>query len=109
MAKINFPPPIYSIPEITDPLGKGWGQPNRENIKLSLSHAWMDQKSFDQLLNYQSSDPTGVYSGKMWKRKIRIGQNRNSRWYLIFFDKERINGKGQEVCPMRYFRIGIEP
>lgn len=62
------------VPEITDPLGKGWRQPKLEDIEFSLSHAHMSQESFNQLYNYELSIPSGVYDGKMWRSRDRRGR-----------------------------------
>jgi hypothetical protein len=54
---------------MTDPLGKHWEQPSREEILVDDYHAVMTKKSFDQLKDYSQSQPTGVYEGKMWRRQ----------------------------------------
>lgn len=56
-----------SIPPMSDPLGQHWKQPSRGKIEIDCTHALMPRSAFDQLLEYSSSIPTGVYSGKMWK------------------------------------------
>jgi len=68
------------IPEITNPLGKHWDQPDKKNILLDDTHALMDKRTFDGLLEYSSSIPSGVYAGKMWKCKYIDG------WGLRWFD-----------------------
>jgi len=61
------------IPPITHPLGKGWDQPDTEKIHLSDYSASMKQKECDALKEYSTSNPTGVYAGKMWKRRVDDG------------------------------------
>lgn len=60
---------MNAIPPITDPLGKYWKQPPADAIVLDDTHALMEQAAFDALLDYSSSIPSGVYDGKMWKRR----------------------------------------
>lgn len=60
------------IPEMTDPLGRHWDQPDRQFLffvgtgEEEVVH--IGQKEFDQLAVYDTSMPSGVYPGKMWKR-----------------------------------------
>jgi hypothetical protein len=56
------------IPPIVDPLGGGWGQPERENILVDDTHAVMSEADFERLAEYSCSIPSGVYPGKMWRR-----------------------------------------
>ena len=67
------------IPPMNHPLGKHWMQPNAQDIDIDDTHALMDEKSFNELKDYSGSLPSGVYEGKMWKRKC-IG-----RWYLFWY------------------------
>jgi hypothetical protein len=57
----------HPIPPITDPMGKGWRQPNRFDIEIDSTHAVMSRKTFEQLSEYSCSTPSGVYPGKMWR------------------------------------------
>lgn len=70
---------INTIPVITDPLGVHWKQPARDKIEIDDTHAMMNEISFNQLSEYSSSIPTGVYIGKMWKS---FGGN---EWILRWF------------------------
>ena len=56
------------IPPITDPMGRHWDQPPREDILVDDEHAVMTASTFTALLEYSSSIPSGVYDGKMWRR-----------------------------------------
>lgn len=67
------------IPEITDPRGKHWEQPNRSEILIDELYAAMTLKAFNELNDYSMSTPTGVYPGKMWKTKHK------DKWYLRWF------------------------
>lgn len=70
------------IPVITDPLGAHWQQPEIDDIEVDDTHALMSKSSFDKLLEYSTTIPSGVYIGKMWK-----GQYRQGPWYLAWFSK----------------------
>lgn len=68
--------PLHSltvIPAMTDPLGRYWTQPGRNEIAVDDTHAVMSRRSFDLLSEYSRSKPTGVYPGKMWKAVTREG------------------------------------
>ena len=69
------------IPEMTDPLGKHWPQPKRSKILIDDTHALMDKETFDQLLEYSSSLPSGVYEGKMWKKAFGLDHEWQLGWY----------------------------
>ena len=57
-----------SIPASTDPMGRHWDQPSRDEILVDDTHAIMTVPTFTKLLEYSSSMPSGVYDGKMWRR-----------------------------------------
>lgn len=97
------------VPEITDPLGKHWGQPGLEEISFSMINAFMSEESFKKLANYQTSFPTGVYPGKMWKRKAWIGVTSKEVWLLLYYDNGPKNEKGETMCSIKYFYIQIQP
>jgi hypothetical protein len=63
---------IDVIPPITDPLGKYWDQPPREAIEIDDTHALMTYQTMKKLHNYESTIPTGVYPGKIWRRKDQL-------------------------------------
>lgn len=58
----------------------------------------MTAQQFGQLRNYQHTDPSGVYVGKMWRWR-----NRRGNWYLIYYKP----GKDADHCSMGQFRIQI--
>ena len=86
---------ITEIPPITDPLGRYWEQPDRDNILIDDQHALMTREDFKQLHNYSASIPSGVYVGKMWKRKFR------DKWYLSWYgphdDPDRCSINHREI------------
>lgn len=55
------------IPPMIHPLGRHWQQPPRHHITVDDRHALMDRRAFEQLAEYSTSVPSGVYDGKMWK------------------------------------------
>lgn len=70
---------VNEIPPITEPMGQYWRQPDRREILLDNTHALMTKTTFEQLLDYSHSQPTGVYPGKMWKKGGPTG------WWLHWF------------------------
>lgn len=75
------------IPPITDPLGRSWRQPPLERILLDDSHAVMDTATFQALLEYSTTLPTGVYPGKMWRAQGFDARTRRwtGSWFLRWF------------------------
>ena len=67
------------IPKMLDPLGAHWSQPSRSEILVDDENAMMDWDTMYQLKTYDFSFPTGVYPGKMWKRKC------GTLWYLYWY------------------------
>lgn len=57
------------IPRMTHPLSSAWEQPDRSRITVDATHAMMSQKTFEELMEYSASQPTGAYEGKMWRRE----------------------------------------
>lgn len=55
------------IPAITHELGRYWEAPKREAILVDETHAMMSSEDYGKLLNYETSIPSGVYDGKMWR------------------------------------------
>jgi len=90
-------PACCEIPEMTDPLGKSWDQPDKEEIVLRDGMAWMSPEAFEKLAVYSFSDPTALYLGKMWRAE------RDGQWWLRFVTKDRDDN---EVIIS--FRIGGE-
>jgi len=61
------------IPAMTDPLGRSWEQPPASEILVDESHAVMTNTTLLRLHAYDHSIPTGVYTGKMWRRREASG------------------------------------
>lgn len=75
----------WTLPVMDDPMGKHWRQPRglRDRVKLFETHAVISEADFFALPNYESSFPSGVYPGKVW---------RCGRKWLRWYGPER-NGK----------------
>lgn len=58
---------VHVVPAMTDPLGKHFRQPRREAILIGQDTAFMSRATFDKLSEYSTTNPSGVYPGKMWK------------------------------------------
>lgn len=69
----------HPVPPMTNPLGRYWDQPPREEIAIDDDVALMSQKTFNVLLNYSHTLPSGKYEGKMWKAHFSDG------WYLRWY------------------------
>lgn len=70
---------IELVPAITDPMGRHWQQPKRENVLVDATHACCTRRDFEALLEYSSTIPDGKYVGKMWKR------HEPPRWLLCWY------------------------
>lgn len=57
------------VPPMTHPLSAHWRQPERRGILMDDHSALMSAADFHLLHEYSSTNPSGVYDGKMWKRK----------------------------------------
>ena len=87
---------MNNIPAMTNPLGKYWQQPDPKNFIVSYKYVLMTQKEFDELLEYSSSVPSGVYIGKLWK------SHWSGIWKLVWLsegDKEKtyLNNNYREI------------
>lgn len=69
----------HLIPPITDPLGRSWQQPSLAQILVDDTHAVMTPATLNTLLEYNTSRPSGVYPGKMWKSYFA------GAWYLNWY------------------------
>ena len=58
------------LPRMVDPLGKHWGQPIglRDRVRVFETHATIDDADWRRLPRYESSYPSGTYTGKAWRR-----------------------------------------
>lgn len=72
------------IPPMTDPLGRYWDQPNVSEVLIDDTHALVSRSAFDKLNQYDTSIPSGVYPGKMWKCRQRGVMY--LRWYGLADD-----------------------
>ena len=72
-----------SVLEQIPPLPKeyiGWEAPDRSEIlAIDKDYALMRQDTLDRLLDYTHSQPTSLYSGKMWKAK-----SQEDKWMLCW-------------------------
>ncbi len=72
------------IPPMTHELSRAWNQPDTSQILIDDTHAAMSEKTFFQLKEYSTSQPSGVYEGKMWRRHQRY-ENAPPEWLLCWF------------------------
>lgn len=58
------------LPRMTDPLGRLWQQPAglRDRVRVFETHATIPEADWRALPRYETSLPSGVYPGKVWRR-----------------------------------------
>jgi hypothetical protein len=69
------------IPQITDPLGRYWSQPDSATLEMDETHVLMETAIFNRIAEYSTTLPTAVYPGKMWR--AHFGDD----WYLCWYAK----------------------
>lgn len=82
------------IPIMTNPLGKSWRQPGLEKLIFRDDYVLMDKRSFDILHNYETSYPSGVYEGKIWR----------SGGTLMWYDSHETD---KNLCTVKSIAIAI--
>jgi hypothetical protein len=94
------------IPEMTNPLGKYWEQPDRNEIKFSFGRAWVSKKVFNSLKQYDVTNPSGVYEGKIWRRKIHVrdGKRLIPRDLLCWY----VDSKKEGFCDIKTIHLMID-
>jgi hypothetical protein len=78
MQRATYPAPALAvvhatcvfIPPITDPLGRSWRQPDLTDVTMDDTHVMLTKRQFDELADYSTTWPTGVYPGKCWKARM---------------------------------------
>lgn len=90
------------IPPITDEMGKYWDQPNLEGILIDDKNALMSDSDFWALSDYSSTFPSGVYDGKMWKRRLNY-YDESKGWNLCWYGPSEDPNK----CSINHRRILI--
>lgn len=94
-APLGVPVPTTTnfIPPITDPMGRHWRQPDTSNFVIDDTHVILLRCEFDQLAEYSTAMPSGVYAGKCWKGErsemLTVNGKRmphwTGTWYLRWF------------------------
>lgn len=58
------------LPRMTDPLGKHWRQPQglRDRVAVFETHVTISEEDWQALPRYETSMPSGTYTGKCWRR-----------------------------------------
>ena len=104
----------HRIPECTDPMGKHFRMPKRDDITFHREKAVMTKRTFEMLCDYSTTNPSGVYPGKMWKAlgwEWAQGPNGGYRKdtgvaYLRWYGPKHIH-KGHEVCTVEQAVIDV--
>jgi hypothetical protein len=98
----NAEHPIYCpIPESESPYGaNAFQMPDKDDIAFieGKDFCYMKVETFNKLLEYSTSLPSGVWVGKLWKAHRQDGN-----WYLMWYDKVNEEGK----CPVGSKRIYV--
>lgn len=69
------------ISEMTDTLGKYWGQPKDiREAPMDDTHVILTKRQYNELAGYNRTNPSGVYPGKCWRRSNRLGN------FLVWYD-----------------------
>lgn len=57
------------LPRMIDPMGRYWGQPEglRDRVQVFETHATISEADWRSLPNYRTSNPSGTYTGKVWR------------------------------------------
>ncbi len=93
---------MSTIPPMTHPWSAHWEQPTVNGILIDDAHALMSAEDFDKLGEYSCSIPTGVYEGKMWKRREPYGPvTPSTAWYLMWYGPSN----DPEKCSINHRRI----
>lgn len=95
------------IPPMVHPLSSGWRQPSSSAIEIDDKHALMSRKTFEELLDYSMSMPTGAYEGKMWKRQYGCWEYGRWKpeepemwqlcWYGVDADETQVSGNCRKI------------
>lgn len=78
MKYLDRPPPSFE----TDDIRKGSRPGSYPPIVLDEMHFLISRADFDQLPEYNTSRPSGVYDGKCWKF------NRSGVWWIACYIEE---------------------
>lgn len=104
-------PTCTFIPQMTDPLGRYWRQPeDMTEVEFDDKHALLTQAQFDGLSEYSTTTPSGVYPGKCWKGQMSMALKKDGkvvgtaltdrwllRWYGICEDPKMCSVNSREI------------
>jgi hypothetical protein len=89
---------LCPIPKIPDEHGGGWEQPAHEEIKFtSDGYAVVSKTGLAELKQYDTTFPSGVYAGKMWKRE------ETGELFLCWYQDDPVNPKNH--CEVKFRKI----
>jgi hypothetical protein len=89
------------VPPITEPLGRHWEQPDREELIFCGDFVYMTRRAYKQLPEYNNSVPSGVYEGKMWKSHVRysdVGRVCWLRWFGVSDDPDKVTNNQRRIA-----------
>lgn len=91
MNDLPWPNFIKSVPAgdlicpMTHLLSQHWEQPGLGDFTVDSEYAYMDLDDFWKLPDYSTSEPSGVYEGKMWRSSVYIDDDKERTWILRWF------------------------
>lgn len=101
-------PGTQVVPAIELDLGRNWPQPTRDSLNFHMAPeneknpglkpkaVYMTKRTMEELQEYSSTTPTGVYPGKMWRGHW------DDTWYLLWFSEVKSDPNMCQVhsCPI---------
>lgn len=102
---MNPPTLEQQLPALDSPYGPNvWNQPPRDSIAIDATHALMTRGTFEALVEYSGSLPTGAYPGKLWRRHDGIFDRQSKEppkwllgWYGPTADPSKVSINFREV------------
>ena len=91
-----------TIPPMTHVLSRAWHQPDHRRWVFDEMHVIMPKEDFELLAEYSCSVPSGVYEGKMWRRRVPYEDAPSHTWYLCWYD---VSKKGPNFCATKQREI----
>jgi hypothetical protein len=97
--KHRFESRVFNPPEMTHELSTHWEQPVPGEILIVDSKAHMARATWEKLAEYDTSFPSGVYEGKMWRAsgKDAKGSWQQLRWYDVSKHPDKCSTKHLDV------------
>lgn len=101
----NFPMNLYAtgvvwrelVPDMEHELSKAWKQPDSGEIYIGHDTAKMSRPTFKVLREYNTSYPTALYTGKMWKQWVQETNEYYLRWCTQGKEPDKIDIQSRKI------------